>query len=510
MNRLDQIFAQRKFQFALVCVALLVYLALATGSALTKAPEIDEGFFANPAFNLATKGRMGTNVLETEGSALKGIREHTYWVLPLHLVMQAGWYKAFGFSLFSLRAISIMWGLVAIAAWFLIMSKLSGKRSLGLLAAGLLAVDYTFIAVGSLGRMDMMCAALGFAALAAYLALRERNFNAAVFASHTLVVLSGLTHPNGIIHLAGLVLVTLYFDRRRIRASHVGLAAVPYLAGAMGWGLYILQDPDSFVAQFAMNSRDGGRLTGLKAPWIGFANEFVKRYPHAFGLGATSAGHSGPVYLKSLLLVPYVAAIVWAVVSREVRRDANYRVLLLLAGLYFVILALIDGQKETPYLIHIFPIYVALLALLLRKVWSWRPTLRPLVILCVAGFLALEVGGMLLRIKQRTYQRLYEPTITYLKEHSDATTEITGSSALGFGLDFTDNLKDDIRLGYASGKRPRFIVITSEYEASYEGNRGKLPEVDRHVSTLLTKEYAPVYQNEGFKIYERLQTVGSQ
>lgn len=502
-ERLGSVIARRRVQLALVGAAVAVYLVLAFGSALTKSPEIDEGFFANPAFNLATRGFMGTSVLESEGSTLKGIRERTYWIPPLHLVLQAGWYKLVGFGLVQMRAVSIMWGLVALLAWFLIMRQLSGERAMGFLTAGLLALDYTFISVASLGRMDMMCAALGFAGLAAYVALRERNLRAAVVASHALVVLSGMTHPNGIIHLAGLVLVTLYFDWRRLRPAHVALAAVPYLLGAAGWGLYVLQDPTGFVAQFSTNARDGGRLAALARPWVGFVNEFTGRYPHAFGLGANSAGHSGPIYLKSLLLVPYVAALAWAFASRRVRGDRNLRALLLLVVLYFVILALIDGQKETPYLVHLFPLYAALLALFLRRLWEGRVVPRLLLIAGLAGFLALETGGMLLRVRQRTYQRLYEPAVAFLEQNSDASTEITGSSALGFGLGFPPHLTDDIRLGYASGRRPRFVVITSEYELSYGQNLARQPELKRHIEALLRDEYAIVYQNEGFKIYER-------
>lgn len=506
-ERLEQLAARRTAQAALAGAAVLVYVALAFGSAATKSPEIDEGFFANPAYNLATRGFMGTTVLEAEGSSLKGIRERTYWIPPLHLVLQAGWYKLAGFGLVQLRAVSIMWGLVALASWFLIMRRLSGDPAVGLLTAGLLALDYTFVSVASLGRMDMMCAALGFAGLAAYLTLRERDLRAAVLLSHALVVLSGMTHPNGIIHLAGLLLVTLYFDRRRLRPAHAALAAVPYLLGAAGWGLYILQDPQGFVAQFSTNAQDGGRLVALTRPWVGFVNEFVNRYPHAFGLGENSAGHSGPIYLKSLLLVPYVAALAWAFASRRVRGDANYRALLLLVVLYFVILALIDGQKETPYLIHLFPVYVALLALFLRRLWEGRVVPRLLLAAGLAGFLALETGGMLLRIRQRTYQRLYRPAVAFLEENSDASTQITGSSALGFGLGFPENLTDDIRLGYASGRRPRFIVITSEYELSYGQNLARQPELKRHIEALLATEYATVYQNEGFKIYERREAV---
>lgn len=502
-EKLGGVVARRRVQLALVGAAVAAYLVLSFGSALTKSPEIDEGFFANPAFNLATKGTMATTVLETEGSALRGIREHTYWVLPMHLVTQAGWYKLFGFGLVQLRALSICFGLVALAAWYLIMRRLSGGAGLGLLTAGLLALDYTFVAVGSLGRMDMMCAALGFAGLAAYLGLRERNFKAAVFASHALVCLSGLTHPNGVLHLAGLVFVTLYFDRGRLRPAHFGLAALPYLLGAAGWGLYILEDPAAFAEQFAMNSRDGGRLVGLKAPWVGLANEFLKRYPHAFGLSANSAGHAGPIYLKSLLLVPYAAAVVWAFASREVRGHRNFRALLWLVGIYFLILVLIDGQKETPYLVHLFPLYAALLALFVRRCWESPAVPRLLLAAGLAGFAALEVGGMALRVRQRTRQRLYDPTVAFLKANSGPATTITGSSALGFGLDFSEQLVDDIRLGQSSGRRPDFIVITSEYQLSYDGALARNPELKRHITELLEQHYAPVYQNEGFKVYGR-------
>src|ERR1022692_3578433 len=61
----------------------------------------------------------------------------------------------------------------------------------------LAGTDFVFIMRAADGRMDMMSAALGYAALAAYLVLRNRSLNLAVFSAHSLVVLSGLTHPNG-------------------------------------------------------------------------------------------------------------------------------------------------------------------------------------------------------------------------------------------------------------------------------------------------------------------------
>ena len=65
------------------------------------------------------------------------------------------------------------------------------------MTVALLGTDFVFIMRAAAGRMDMMSAALGYAALAAYLVLGNRSLNLAVFSAHSLVVLSGLTHPNG-------------------------------------------------------------------------------------------------------------------------------------------------------------------------------------------------------------------------------------------------------------------------------------------------------------------------
>ncbi len=56
-----------------------VGLVLAGWIARTKAPWCDEGWFANPAYNLAFKGNLGSNVLEPSGhflnAYLKGRKE---------------------------------------------------------------------------------------------------------------------------------------------------------------------------------------------------------------------------------------------------------------------------------------------------------------------------------------------------------------------------------------------------------------------------------------------------
>ncbi len=89
--------------FIPLAVAVVVFIALATGLATTKAPWCDEGWFANMAYNLAFHGKMGSNVLEPSGhflnAYLSGIQERTYVVPPSHIVVLAWWFRIFGFTL---------------------------------------------------------------------------------------------------------------------------------------------------------------------------------------------------------------------------------------------------------------------------------------------------------------------------------------------------------------------------------------------------------------------------
>ena len=155
----------------LLLVSLVLFVALACGIAATKAPWCDEGWFANAAYNLAFKGYMGSNIQEPSGhflnSYLKGIREHTYVVVPYDLVSLSGWYRLFGFSLFTTRTHSILWGSVALVSLFVLVLTASGDRMVALLATALCSLDVTFLWGAADGRIDMMCVAFLMASYAA-------------------------------------------------------------------------------------------------------------------------------------------------------------------------------------------------------------------------------------------------------------------------------------------------------------------------------------------------------
>jgi hypothetical protein len=314
-----------------------------------------------------------------------------------------------------------------------------------------------------------------------------------------------LTHPNGgVPFFLGLLFLALYFDRARLGWRHLGLAAIPYALGAIGWGIYILQAPSDFVAQFTANASTGGRMSGLTSPLAAIRNEITLRYLKAFGLGAHSPGSSGPVWVKSFVLLAYVVALAGCLGVRSIREHRGYRALLVLTGIFFVVLTFFDGQKLSFYLVHIVPLYTALLAAFIYWCYSTRFVPAWALALCICGLLTLQVGGILYRMKLNAYQRSYVAAVKFLQANSTPETRVMGSAVLGFEYGY-ERVLDDVRFGFNTGKRPDFLVVNDVYEEAITHYRagGEGVELQRHVNDLLTREYELVYDRNFYQIYAR-------
>jgi hypothetical protein len=275
------------------------------------------------------------------------------------------------------------------------------------------------------------------------------------------------------------------------------------LIGGACFGFYVLQDPQAFKDQFIDNARMSGRMGGFGSPVSAILREFTERYPHAFGLQANSGGHTGPIFLKSLILVGYALGFLGVLFTKELRQNINYRALLILTIIYFVWIALMDGQKQTYYIIQLVPFYLIMLAVFLNFLWRKSFVPRSLIALGVSGLLLLGIGGMALRIKQNTHGNFYKPAISFLKENSTENDLIMGGAELGFGLGFPKNHIADGLFGFKTGKRPKFIVYDSAVENSWQDSKNFQPAFYEYLPRLLSKEYRLAYENDAFKIYER-------
>ena len=200
---------------------LALYLALGFSTVLTRSPWQDEAWFGNPAWNLAHHGFLGTTVLDPASSTWKSVRltgidRHTYWVMPLSLLLNSAVFRVFGFGSLPMRIPS---------SCSASSSSSPGAPSSGAstprppavtaLALLLIAVDFHYETQAADGRMDAMTAALGYSAIAAWLVLRKRSILAAAAVSNTLAAAAFFTHPNGILPILLLAITALTLDRRR-------------------------------------------------------------------------------------------------------------------------------------------------------------------------------------------------------------------------------------------------------------------------------------------------------
>jgi hypothetical protein len=483
----------------LVLPVAVVYLAIAIASARTQTPFVDEAWYVLPAWNLTVNGSMGTPVIEPSGSPmpamnvnLTGVRQHTYWCMPLPMILEAAWFRAVGFSLLTTRLFSTVWAAALLCAWFCLLRRFSGSVRLALLGILLIASDEIFFFRASFGRMDVMSAALGFWGIEIFLREREKSLARALLFSNALVAAAGMSHPNGgMLSLLGLAYLAITLDRHRLKWRHAVFALFPYAIGGAAMGLYILQDPAAFKEQFFSNS--SGRLSALSHPLSMVIREFM-RYLNVYGFGA---GVSALGRLKLLVLLVYAASLLYVGFRVDLRR--KYSLFLGLAVVYIVGLAIVDDYKVQWYVVYTIPFFgagTAVAAFTLASRLGRMP-----VTAIVTVIVAIQMGAILHLISENRYRNSYLPVVALLKSLAGPDTLIAGGSELGFGYGFKENLDDDIRLGFRSGRRPDLIVMDERYRTGIEVFRRTEPDVARYIDSYLAGNCNPRPASPEYTVY---------
>src|SRR5277367_876481 len=94
----------------LLSSVIVLWIIAATAIAATRAPWSNEAWAANPAVTLVDHGYLGNQVLESKNIWLQGVDTHMYWMMPLHSLVQAAWYRVVGFGLLRQRLLSVAFG----------------------------------------------------------------------------------------------------------------------------------------------------------------------------------------------------------------------------------------------------------------------------------------------------------------------------------------------------------------------------------------------------------------
>jgi hypothetical protein len=480
-----------------MAASLLISMGVAGIAAWNRTPWSDEGWFSSAAYNLAHHGFLGTTVLEPAGTKLTRIEQRTYWVMPLYLLGQALWYKLVPANIFATRLFTILWVPVALLAFYMFLKRLVADSRVPALAVCLVALNFVFIDNAGFARPDLMCCALGLAGLAAYVTLREEHLYLAIFLANCFVAGSGLTHPNGVFHLAALAMLVLWFDRSRIGLRLLAAAGLPYVIFGAAWSLYILKDPRAFIDQMSANGTNG-RWSDTLNPLAIIWKEIRERYLVGFGLITR-----GWALFKVFALGAYIAGVVGCLATRRLREQNSTRTLLTLLAVYFVAMCLFN-QKLHYYLVHIIPFYIALLSIWIVHVWTMHRRLRPVVSCGIVILVALETGGILLKARQRSYIAVQRPAIQFVLAHTEPGDRIVGTAALVYELRFDPRLRDDPYLGLRNGRKPDVIVIEPIYRDLYKGWEPRRPADMRRIHERLSS-YSLVYRNKEYDVYLRVE-----
>ena len=168
--------------------------------------------------------------------------------------------------------------------------------------------------------------------------------------------------------------------------------------------------------------------------------------------------------------------------------------------LWFVYLAVFDGQKAYYYILHFVPLYATLLAvflswLLLERKVNWAPVLLPVVLI-----VTVQLGGLAYRVRLNSYQNSYAPAVQYLHNKTGHSQLINANIAFLFGLNFPDNLVDDSHLAHLAD----FFVVDTEIAERLRNSRTGNPATYRHVTGLLENCYRKIYDLNSIQIYQLL------
>ena len=488
------------FQYRRPFLVLLItsYICVLLGNLFTRTPWVDEVLVANPAWNLVTHGSLGTTCIEVTGSKWTNVDRHTYNTFPLGILNLALSYKLIGFNLASTRLPSLFWAAVLLNSVYMFLRALHASRQLAVTSVVLVAIDYNFMVAATFARVDVMCAALGFSALAFFSTMRPRHSSGAVLVSALLAALSLATHPNGVIFLPALLLVEAFVFDSSLSWKTMTLGLIPFALVGSCWLAYLIQDWGGALDQIKANA-DPGRLTGFLHPLTAIQEEITGRYLTAYGL--TLGEHpSGPVRARGLILLVYLISLVAACWLRGIKRQLAIKMALALLLLFSVYFTWFEGTRFTYYMVLVTPFWCILLASLLVYLSSKNLLWLAVTVACLLA--VLQVGGVVFRSTQNSYSNTFLPAVNFLKLHASEEQLVYANVDFAFGYGFSRNVKAEITLGYRSKRLPDFIVIDPNARAQLLRWAVAEPAIHDFMLTRI-KAYTLVYDFAGYQIYHR-------
>lgn len=171
----DQRSDQRPYQWVLGSLLLAVFVLLTWRLGAASLNDWDEAIYAQVAKEMVTGGDWLT---------LHWSYEPWFHKPPLFMWVTATLFQLFGVSEFWARFPSVLSGVGLVGCTYLIANRLQGEshnrgshgKSVGLLSAGVLLANYTFVHFSRFGTTDMALTLFSYLAIYAYLQVGQRRW----------------------------------------------------------------------------------------------------------------------------------------------------------------------------------------------------------------------------------------------------------------------------------------------------------------------------------------------
>jgi hypothetical protein len=151
------------------------------------------------------------------------------------------------------------------------------------------------------------------------------------------------------------------------------------------------------------------------------------------------------------------------------------------------------------YVVHTLPLFAGLAALWICN-WTRENSYARAAV--VGGFLAVQALGIGYGFWANQYHNDFLGVVRYINQHGSTDSRILASGEFGFAYGFDGRVKDDVTLGFYTGKRPEFYVAGPYYQDWIKRAETRDPKVFSYVRRVLAQRYRPVYANPEYTIYQ--------
>lgn len=355
----------------------------------------DESWLCVPAYSLLSSGVPKMTIFRgaDDGSDRLDLGS------PLQGPLLAATFKVFGFGLEQGRALSLLFGLLAILGTFLLARQLYDDR-VALAAAALIAADNFFFLAARTIRGEIFLTAFLLFSVYFLLAGFRRGGSLRFLLSGVFAGLAFLAHPNAIIGLAALFFIMLAENGRMVlvkRSSWLCLAGAVIAILPYAIFVLVLTYPDKFyfiTGQYLVGSRMGP-VFGPGWLWHSLRGELFDRYADLIAFP-----------YRFHVFVIAAAALAYALANRK-KAD---RFLLIMVVTWLVLLWLIIVNKTARYTTAFAPyLWILVAAVLIRAGEKGRELFRWGAFGLIGLLVASQLAGNLLFFRLYAgsgYQRL--------------------------------------------------------------------------------------------------------